>query len=67
MSQKYTSDTQKRTGEHSTAYEYNLKTEKNINELNRKIATKKVKIDQYKLKILQHKKECSARNTALKK
>lgn len=67
MSQKYTSDTQKRTGEHSAAYEYNLKTEKNINTLNRQIATKKVKIDQYKLKILQHKKECSARNAALKK
>lgn len=67
MSQKYTSDTQKRTGEHSSAYEYNQKTEKSINNLNRQIATKKVKMDQYKLKILQHKKECSARNAALKK
>lgn len=35
--------------------------------MNRKIATKKVKIDQYKLKILQHKKESSARNAALRK
>lgn len=67
MSQKYTSDTQKRTGEHNKAYQFNQELENNIKELNRKIATKKVKIDQYKLKILQHKKESSARNAALRK
>lgn len=38
-----------------------------IDELVRKISTKKSKIDLLKLKILQHKKECQARNNALKK
>ncbi len=38
-----------------------------IDELIRKINTKKAKIDLLKLKILQHKKECGARNSALKK
>jgi len=39
----------------------------NIDELVRKISTKKSKIDLLKLKILQHKKECGARNNALRK
>lgn len=38
-----------------------------IDGLNRQIYTKKSKIDLYKLKILQHKKECSAKNNALRK
>lgn len=39
----------------------------NMEELVRKISTRKSKIDLLKLKIIQHKKECGARNTALKK
>jgi len=38
-----------------------------IDNLVRQINTKKSKIDLYKLKILQHKKECLARDNALKK
>lgn len=39
----------------------------NLDSLSREIGIKKSKIDLLKLKILQHKKECSARNNALKK
>jgi hypothetical protein len=38
-----------------------------INELDRNIIRKRSKIDLLKIKILQHKKESSARNNALKK
>ena len=67
MSQKYTADTEKRTDEHKKSYELNKNTTKRINELERKIASKKSKIDLQKLKTLQHRKECSSRNAALKK
>lgn len=40
---------------------------KNIRELERKIASKRAKIDRQKLKTLQHRKESSARNAALRK
>ena len=38
-----------------------------IDTLHRQMSTKRSKIDLYKLKILQHKKECSAKNNALRK
>ena len=67
MHQKYSSDTGKRTEEHTKAYDDNKKMTLSIDDLVRKISTKKSKIDLLKLKIIQHKKECGARNTALKK
>lgn len=67
MHQKYSSDTGKKTEQHTKNFEDNKKMTMNIDQLARKIATKRSKIDLYKLKILQHKKECGARNNALKK
>ena len=67
MHQKYSSDTGKRTEEHTKAYDDNKKMTLNMEELVRKISTRKSKIDLLKLKIIQHKKECGARNTALRK
>lgn len=67
MHQKYSSDTNKKTEEHSKNFEENkIKTLK-IDELARNIARKRSKIDLLKMKILQHKKESGARNNALKK
>jgi hypothetical protein len=56
MHQKYSSDTGKKTEEHNKAFDDNKKMTQNIDELARKIATKRSKIDLLKLKILQHKK-----------
>ncbi len=56
MHQKYSSDTGKRTEEHTKAFEDNKNMTQKIDELVRKISTKKSKIDLLKLKILQHKK-----------
>ena len=67
MHQKYQSDTGKRTEEHKKAFEENKKMTENIDTLARDCNIKKSKIDLLKLKILQHKKECMARNNALKK
>ena len=67
MHQKYQSDTGKRTEEHKKAFEENKKMTENIDNFMRQMHTKRSKIDLYKLKILQHKKECSARNNALRK
>lgn len=67
MHQKYQSDTEKRTEEHKTEFENNRATTENIDNLARECNIKKSKIDLLKLKILQHKKECSSRNNALKK
>lgn len=67
MHQKYSSDTGKKTEEHTKNFEENKKMTISIDELARKIATKRSKIDLLKLKILQHKKESTARNNALKK
>ena len=64
MHQKYTSDTAKKTDDHSQLFELNKEMSKNIDRLVRQIATKKVnsyiiciylikaKIDLMKLKIL---------------
>lgn len=67
MHQKYQSDTEKRTEEHKTEFENNRKTTESIDNFARDCNIKKSKIDLLKLKILQHKKECSSRNNALKK
>lgn len=67
MHQKYQSDTGKRTEEHKKAFEENKRMTENIDNLARECNIKKSKIDLLKLKILQHKKECSSRNNALKK
>ena len=67
MHQKYQSDTGKRTEEHKKAFDENKRMTENMDTLSRLISTKRSRIDLYKLKILQHKKECSARNNALKK
>ena len=67
MHQKYSSDTGKKTTDHNKEYTTNKKMTISIDDLARKISTKKSKIDLLKLKILQHKKECGARNNALKK
>ncbi len=67
MHQKYSSDTGKKTEEHSKNFEDNKNMTLKIDELARNIARKRSKIDLLKLKILQHKKESGARNNALKK
>ena len=67
MHQKYQSDTGKRTEEHKKAFEENKKMTENIDNLMRDCSIKKSKIDLLKLKILQHKKQCMARNNALRK
>ena len=67
MHQKYSSDTGKKTEEHSKNFEDNKNMTIKINELDRNIIRKKSKIDLLKLKIAQHKKESGARNNALKK
>lgn len=67
LHQKYTSDTAKKTEDHSQYYDSNKNTTKEIETHLRKIAHKKARIDQMKFKILQHTKECNARNQALKK
>lgn len=67
MHQKYSSDTGKKTEEHTKNFEDNKKMTLSIDDLARKIATKRAKIDLLKLKILQHKKECGSRNNALYK
>jgi hypothetical protein len=66
MHQKYSSDTGKKTEEHSKNFEDNKNMTLKIDELARNIARKRSKIDLLKLKILQHKKESGARNKALK-
>jgi hypothetical protein len=43
MHQKYTSDTAKKTDDHSQLFELNKEMSKNIDRLVRQIATKKVK------------------------
>lgn len=67
MHQKYTSDTAKKTEDHTHLFDLNKEMSKQIDRLVRSIANKKAKIDLMKLKILQHTKECNARNQALKK
>lgn len=67
MHQKYTSDTAKKTEDHCQLYESNKEMSKNIERLVRSIAHKKARIDLMRFKILQHTKECNARNQALKK
>jgi hypothetical protein len=67
MHQKYSSDTGKKTEEHSKNFEDNKNMTIKIDELARNIARKRSKIDLLKLKILQHKKESGGRNNALKK
>lgn len=52
MHQKYTSDTAKKTEDHSSLMELNKGMSKNIDRLVRSIANKKAKIDLMKLKIL---------------
>jgi hypothetical protein len=56
MHQKYSSDTGKKTEEHSKNFEDNKNMTIKINELDRNIIRKKSKIDLLKLKIAQHKK-----------
>ncbi|CAD8123573.1 unnamed protein product [Paramecium sonneborni] len=67
MHQKYQSDTAKKTEDHTKYYDANKDMSKKIERLVRSIASKKAKIDLTKYKILQHTKECNARNQALKK
>ena len=67
MHQKYSSDTGKKTEEHSKHFEDNKNMTIKITELDRNIIRKRSKIDLLKLKILQHKKESGARNNALRK
>jgi hypothetical protein len=67
MHQKYSSDTGKKTEEHSKHFEDNKNMTFKITELDRNIIRKRSKIDLLKLKILQHKKESGARNNALRK
>ena len=67
MHQKYSSDTSKKTEDHSKNFQENKNMTLKIDQLAKNIARKKSKIDLLKLKILQHKKESGARNNALKK
>ena len=67
MSQKCTADLETRKSKHDQEYKETGKVLARIRELEKKIASKKAKIDRQKLKTLQHRKESAARNAALRK